>query len=447
MLFAGGCSKEEAKKKAEDLKLEDLTIVLHDENITIYQPLGDLLDIWELDQAPEHIEALGHDMVFLTYKDNDRESMILRVFNPKDEEISVNDALIQRVVFSDRNTENVKEYKLPHNFKIGSTTEQDVIKALGTPYEYRISNDDSNMDYVTGTSYETSELAEFSFEKGKLSKVALSGSEKRKEKKENISFDTAKAVEMCIRDRDKVIMKQVLQDSGLSVVPWFFWTLHQPMEQSFFKKAQRLGYPLIIKPANLGSSVGIAVAHNDVELHKSMIEAFQYDHKVVIEKVIEPLREINASVLGDEDGCRCSTLEEVVKQDEILSYDNKYSGQGKSKGMLSTSRKLPAELSDEQAEEVRTMAMDAFRALNAAGVVRIDFLMHADSSALYVNEINTIPGSLSFYLWEKEGLSFPALLDELISLALQRVRREQKMIFSYDTNILRDYKGIGKLMK
>ena len=247
--------------------------------------------------------------------------------------------------------------------------------------------------------------------------------------------------------QDKVIMKQVLQDSGLSVVPWFFWTLHQPMEQSFFKKAQRLGYPLIIKPANLGSSVGIAVAHNDVELHKSMIEAFQYDHKVVIEKVIEPLREINASVLGDEDGCRCSTLEEVVKQDEILSYDNKYSGQGKSKGMLSTSRKLPAELSDEQAEEVRTMAMDAFRALNAAGVVRIDFLMHADSSALYVNEINTIPGSLSFYLWEKEGLSFPALLDELISLALQRVRREQKMIFSYDTNILRDYKGIGKLMK
>lgn len=247
--------------------------------------------------------------------------------------------------------------------------------------------------------------------------------------------------------QDKVIMKQVLQDSGLSVVPWFFWTLHQPMEQSFFKKAQRLGYPLIIKPANLGSSVGIAVAHNDVELHKSMIEAFQYDHKVVIEKVIEPLREINASVLGDEDGCRCSTLEEVVKQDEILSYDDKYSGQGKSKGMLSTSRKLPAELSDEQAEEIRSMAMDTFRALNAAGVVRIDFLMHADSSALYVNEINTIPGSLSFYLWEKEGLPFPALLDELISLALQRVRREQKMIFSYDTNILRDYKGSGKLMK
>ena len=97
MLFAGGCSKEEAKKKAEDLKLEDLTIVLHDENITIYQPLGDLLDIWELDQAPEHIEALGHDMVFLTYKDNDRESMILRVFNPKDEEISVNDALITAI--------------------------------------------------------------------------------------------------------------------------------------------------------------------------------------------------------------------------------------------------------------------------------------------------------------------------------------------------------------
>lgn len=200
MLFTGGCSKEETKKKAEDLKLEDLTIALHDENVTIYQPLGDLLDTWELDQAPEHIEALGHDMVFLTYKDNDRESMSLRVFNPKDEEISVKDALIQRVVFSDRDTENVKEYKLPHNFKIGSTTEQDVIKALGTPYEYSITNNDSDMNYVTGTSYETSEQADFSFEKGKLSNFALSGSEKRKEKKADISFDTAKAVRYSVYD-------------------------------------------------------------------------------------------------------------------------------------------------------------------------------------------------------------------------------------------------------
>ena len=247
--------------------------------------------------------------------------------------------------------------------------------------------------------------------------------------------------------QDKVIIKQELQDRGLRVVPWFYWTLQQPMEQSFFKKAQRLGYPLIIKPANLGSSVGIAVAHNDVELHKSMIEAFQYDHKVVIEKVIEPLREINASVLGDEDGCRCSTLEEVIKQDEILSYQDKYHGQGKSKGMVSTSRKLPAELTEEQTEEVQRMAMDTFRSLNAAGVVRIDFLMQQDSGELYVNEINTIPGSLSFYLWEQEGLSFSAMLDELIALALQRMRREHTMIFSYDTNILRDYKGGGKIIK
>ena len=178
-----------------------------------------------------------------------------------------------------------------------------------------------------------------------------------------------------------------------------------------------------------------------------MIEAFQYDHKVVIEKVIEPLREINASVLGDEDGCRCSTLEEVIKQDEILSYQDKYHGQGKSKGMVSTSRKLPAELTEEQTEEVQRMAMDTFRSLNAAGVVRIDFLMQQDSGELYVNEINTIPGSLSFYLWEQEGLSFSAMLDELIALALQRMRREHTMIFSYDTNILRDYKGGGKIIK
>lgn len=247
--------------------------------------------------------------------------------------------------------------------------------------------------------------------------------------------------------QDKIIMKQILQDNGLSVVPWFGWTLRQPMERSFFKKAQRLGYPLIIKPANLGSSIGIAYVHNDVELHKGMIEAFQYDHRVVIEKAIDPLREINVSILGDEESCRCSACEEVLKQDKILSYQDKYSGKGKSKGMLSTSRRIPADLSLEQTEEIRAMAMETFHVLNAAGVVRIDFLMQKDTKDVYVNEINTIPGSLSFYLWEKEGLAFSDLINELIALALRRVRREQKMIYSYDTNILSEWNQTGKLAK
>lgn len=239
--------------------------------------------------------------------------------------------------------------------------------------------------------------------------------------------------------QDKVIMKQVLQDSGLPITPWFYWTLQQPLEEAFFKKAQRLGYPLVIKPANLGSSVGISVVHDDVELHKAMIEAYQYDHKVVIEKAVENLREINCSVLGDENTCITSVLEEVMKQDDILSYENKYRGQNKTKGMANTARQLPADLDETITSEICEYAKQTFRVLNASGVSRIDFLMNDEHKEIYINEINTIPGSLSFYLWEESGISFPELIDRLIHLALQQYRKNKKIIYSYDTNILQTY--------
>lgn len=120
--------------------------------------------------------------------------------------------------------------------------------------------------------------------------------------------------------QDKVAMKMILQDQGLPLVPWFYWWKQEPLEEAFFAKAQRLGYPMIIKPSNLGSSIGIAVVQNAQELKKAMEEGFQYDDKIVIEKVITPLREINASVLGDMEDAKCSVLEEVVKQDTILSF-------------------------------------------------------------------------------------------------------------------------------
>lgn len=247
--------------------------------------------------------------------------------------------------------------------------------------------------------------------------------------------------------QDKVIMKQVLQDSGIPIPPWFFWTADQELEEAFFHKAQRLGYPLIVKPANLGSSVGIRIVHNDQELHSAMLEAFQYDRKVVLEQVITDLREINCSVLGDEQSVMASELEEVLKQDELLSYRDKYEGGGKAKGMASTSRKVPADVSDEEKQEIRHLAVQTFTALNASGVSRIDFLMDAKNEQVYVNEINTIPGSLSFYLWEASGLQFSQLIDQLISQALKRYRRQQNYICSYDTNILQSYGSGSKFIK
>ena len=237
--------------------------------------------------------------------------------------------------------------------------------------------------------------------------------------------------------QDKIIMKQVLEDSGLPLTPWYFWTMEKPLNDTFFRKAQRLGYPLIVKPANLGSSIGIEVVHNEVELHKAMIEAYQYDPRVVIEKVVEHLREINCSVLGDERSCEASVLEEVKKQDEILSYSDKYIGGKKMKGMVNAPRRDPVDIDEDLYLEIQLLAKEAFHALCASGVSRIDFLMNDESKDLYVNEINTIPGSLSFYLWQRSGVSFSMLIDRLIDIARKRYARAQKQVFTYDTNILK----------
>lgn len=245
--------------------------------------------------------------------------------------------------------------------------------------------------------------------------------------------------------QDKIIMKQILEDSGLPVTPWYYWTLSKPLEDAFFRKAQRLGYPLVVKPANLGSSIGIAVVHNEVELHKAMIEAYQYDPRVVIEKAVEHLREINCSVLGDERECEASVLEEVKKQDEILSYSDKYIGGKKMKGMVNAPRRDPVDIDEDMRLEIRQLSKETFRALCASGVSRIDFLMNDESKDLYVNEINTIPGSLSFYLWQRSGVPFSTLIDRLIELATKRYARIQKQIFTYDTNILKLNPKGGKL--
>lgn len=236
--------------------------------------------------------------------------------------------------------------------------------------------------------------------------------------------------------QDKIIMKQVLEDSGIPVTPWFFWTLATPMNDAFFRKAQRLGYPLVIKPANLGSSIGVAVVHNEVELHKEMLVAYQYDRRVVIEKCIQHVQEINCSVLGDEESCEISMLEEVFGKEEILRYDDKYSSKMASKDTMHGAHTIPADVDEDQRLEIQQLAQETFIHLCASGVSRIDFLLNKESRDLYVNEINTIPGSLAFYLWAKSGVSFPELIDRLLTIARRRYAKEQQRIYSYSTNIL-----------
>ena len=236
---------------------------------------------------------------------------------------------------------------------------------------------------------------------------------------------------------DKYVMKIMLQASGVPVLPAVCFhakDFHRDAAETLDMIELEIGYPVIVKPVNLGSSVGIALAHNRSELEEAVENAASYAQRILAEHAIINLREINCSVLGDYITARASVCEEPISGGEILSYDDKYKGGGK--GMSAASRLIPAPLGDEETEEIRRLAVKTFRALCCSGVARIDFMIDKESGDIYVNEINTIPGSLSFYLWEPSGVSYGALLDELIDLALKRERERERLHFSYDTNLL-----------
>ncbi|MBO4929439.1 MAG: D-alanine--D-alanine ligase [Clostridia bacterium] len=208
-----------------------------------------------------------------------------------------------------------------------------------------------------------------------------------------------------------------------------------------------VGYPAIIKPYNLGSSVGIHKCRDRASLLEGLEDAFLYSQAVLAERAVQNLREINCAVLGDAEEARASVCEEPLNATDILTYADKYQSGGKagktgaksgggSKGMQSLARVVPADLSPEMTEKVQHLAIDAFRAIGACGCSRIDFLLDNQTGELFANEINTIPGSLAFYLWEKSGLTFTQLMDEMVRLALKRQRQQSLLHRSFETNLL-----------
>lgn len=241
---------------------------------------------------------------------------------------------------------------------------------------------------------------------------------------------------------DKYIQKCVLKDVDIPVLDCvcFHEDDYADIEKLLDIAESKVGYPAIIKPVNSGSSVGISMARNRQELTKSIDDAFTYASIVLVEHGIEKLKEINCSVLGDDSGAKASILEEPFHTKDILSYKDKYESNGAksggSKGMASVQRKIPADLPEETTKQIQEYAVRAFKALGCNGVVRIDFMIDESDGKLYFNEINTIPGSLSFYLWEPSGIPYKELLDQLIQLALKRARKFQNLTFTFDTNIL-----------
>ncbi len=248
--------------------------------------------------------------------------------------------------------------------------------------------------------------------------------------------------------QDKVTMKQVMQSEGIPVVDYTYFYDCEYIENKsdILANIKKIGYPVVVKPATLGSSVGITFVKDSKEIEEAIDEAIKYDSKIVVEKAVENLIEVNASVLGNYEYQRVSPLEEVMGLDEILSFADKYLSNGKktgtsSKGMASTSRIIPARISDKLTKDIQETSKKVFKLLNLSGVCRIDYLINSKTQEYYVNEPNTIPGSLSFYLWKEANLSYKDLLDEMISIAIREYKNKSKKVTSFESNILQGFNG------
>lgn len=254
---------------------------------------------------------------------------------------------------------------------------------------------------------------------------------------------------------DKTICKHVLMANNIPVIDGVWFTTDDWLRESeklTQSVADKLGYPVIVKPANMGSSVGVSVAHSADEFYDAVHFCREFTNRILVEKMVEDLMEINVSVLGDCEGVEVSACERPLASSEFLSFEDKYtsggassggtkgakggSGGSKASGMASLSRVLPADISNTMREEIENIAKKAFLAVDASGVTRLDFIIDKATDSIYLNELNTIPGSLAFYLWAESGKPYETLLEDLIELAYRKDRRKSKLQFSNETNIL-----------
>ena len=257
----------------------------------------------------------------------------------------------------------------------------------------------------------------------------------------------------CTVGQDKVFQKQILESEGIRVpkYTWFYDNEYFEDEASIIEKVKKIGYPVIVKPARQGSSIGIEVAKDEESLKEAIEEAIKYDEKILVEEVINNMTELNCSVLGSSSYMETSVIEQVMGKDEILSFNDKYIGKGAkkgagkkvsgSKGMVSADRIIPADIPEKLAKEIAETSKKAFRSLGASGVVRIDYLYDKKSKKYYVNELNTIPGSLSFYLWTPLNKEYDELLDDMINIAVKRYKKKLKKTTIFESNILEGFNG------
>ena len=242
---------------------------------------------------------------------------------------------------------------------------------------------------------------------------------------------------------DKIMMKQFFRGADLPVLPgtWYTRSMYEKSPAAVLDDVEReLGYPVFVKPANLGSSIGVSRADDRRGLEDALDLAFDYDRRVLVEKGLDRPLELNCSVLGYDDEVEASPIEMPVTAagDMLLDFNDKYLRSGGSKGMASLSRVLPAPIEDSLRDEIQALSCRIFRMLDCKGVVRIDYMFDRASGRIFITEINTIPGSLAFYLWENAGLRYAALIDRMVVCAKKAHEDKNLRNYAFTSDILKN---------
>lgn len=235
---------------------------------------------------------------------------------------------------------------------------------------------------------------------------------------------------------DKLLFKQVMESCGLPILPYFGVSRYEYANADYdiTDKVNELGFPLIVKPSGLGSSIGIGIAEDFKQLFMLLDGAFMWDTRAVVEKALTGFTEVNCAVMGYDDVIMDSEVEQPVGFEKFLNFDDKYC-----RSLKTEVRKMPAALPEETRRKIRDLAKGAFKAVGCSGVARIDFLIKDDE--IFVNEINTVPGSLSEYLFGYGGMTFTALIDKLVGDAIKVKKIKDGLKYKYDSTVLIDKKN------
>ena len=241
--------------------------------------------------------------------------------------------------------------------------------------------------------------------------------------------------------QDKVIQKELFKQAGIPVCNyvWFYDYEFEKDRANVLNKIKSLKFPLCVKPASLGSSIGISIVKDEKELITAIKDAVKFDRKVIVEEKVKNVKETNISVLGDYEKQSVSEIEEINIEDGFYSFKEKYvEGYTKTKGKEKGEKTKPL-ISKEMIEDMKLYAIKAFKTVNASGVARVDFLINDKDKKLYINEINTIPGDLSSYLWMAKKMSQTELVEHLIKLAINEQKKRSETLYAFPGNLLERY--------